>query len=67
MARRCDVCNKGPMTGMQYSFLRSHFNPEAKRRWIPNLQPVKAVVGSSVKRMKVCTGCLKAGKVKRAV
>lgn len=67
MARRCDVCDKGPMTGYNYTFLRSHYNPHNKRRWLPNLQPVKALVGQTTKRMKVCTCCLKAGKVKRAV
>ncbi|HEY9871615.1 MAG TPA: 50S ribosomal protein L28 [Candidatus Obscuribacterales bacterium] len=67
MARRCDVCGKGPMTGYNYTFLRSHWNPHNKRRWLPNLQPVKALVGGAIKRLKVCTGCIKAGKVRRAV
>ncbi|MCW5821207.1 MAG: 50S ribosomal protein L28 [Cyanobacteria bacterium TGS_CYA1] len=67
MAKRCDVCEKGPTTGYNYSFLRSHYNPQNKRRWIPNLQSVRARVGQTVKRMKVCTSCLKAGKVSRAV
>ncbi|MBP9094669.1 50S ribosomal protein L28 [bacterium] len=67
MAKRCDVCGKGPQTGVQYTFLRSHWNPHGKRRWLPNLQPFKALVGKTVKRMKVCTSCIKAGKVKRAV
>ena len=67
MARRCDVCEKGPRSGLNYTFLRSHWNPHNKRRWLPNIQSVKAKVGSSVKRMKVCTSCLKAGKVIKAV
>jgi large subunit ribosomal protein L28 len=67
MAKRCDVCNKGPMTGYGYTFLRSHWNAHAKRRWLPNLQPVKAVVNKSIKRLKVCTSCIKAGKIQRAV
>lgn len=66
MAKRCDVCGKGPMTGFNYTFLRSHFNPHNKRRWLPNLQPVRAVVNKAVKRLKVCTSCIKAGKVVRA-
>jgi len=32
-----------------------------------HLQPVKARIGSAVKRLKVCTSCIKAGKVARAV
>jgi large subunit ribosomal protein L28 len=67
MAKRCDVCGKGPMTGYGYTFLRSHYNPHNKRRWLPNLQPVKAIVQNTVKRLKVCTSCIKAGKIKRAV
>jgi large subunit ribosomal protein L28 len=67
MAKRCDVCNKGALTGYSYTFLRAHWNSNVKRRWLPNLQNVKAKVGSSTKRMKVCTKCLKAGKVQKAV
>jgi len=67
MAKRCDVCGKGPMTGVNYTFLRSHYNPHNKRRWMPNLQPVRALVDKAVKRMKVCTSCIKAGKIQRAV
>ncbi len=55
------------MTGFGYTFLRSHWNPHAKRRWLPNLQPVKALVNKTIKRMKVCTSCIKAGKIQRAV
>lgn len=67
MSKRCDVCGKGPQVGKQYTFLRSHFNPHGKRRWLPNLQPFKAAVGNTVKRLKVCTSCIKAGKVQRAL
>jgi large subunit ribosomal protein L28 len=68
MAKCCDVCGKGPQTGYNYTFLRSHWNPHNKRRWLPNLQPVRAVrpTGGTA-RLKVCTSCIKAGKVKRAV
>jgi large subunit ribosomal protein L28 len=67
MAKRCDVCGKGPRTGYSYTFLRSHWNAHDKRRWLPNLQPVRAVVKNSIKRLKVCTSCIKAGKIQRAV
>jgi large subunit ribosomal protein L28 len=55
------------MTGVNYTFLRSHFNPHNNRRWMPNLQPVRALVDKTVKRLKVCTSCIKAGKIQRAV
>ncbi len=66
MAKRCDVCGKGPMTGRNYSFLRSHYNPQNKRRFMPNLQSVKALINKTVKRIKACTKCIKAGKIRRA-
>jgi len=67
MAKRCDICGKSPTTGVNYTFLRSHFNPHNKRRWMPNLQPVRAVVNKAIRRLKVCTSCIKAGKIERAV
>lgn len=36
------------------------------RKFIPNLQRVKAVVGGTVRRMRVCTRCIKTGRVKKA-
>jgi len=63
MSRRCDICGKGPWTGLQVS----HSHRRTKRRWLPNLQKVKAVVDGKVKTIKVCTRCLKAGKVVRAL
>ena len=51
MARRCDVCGKGPLS----SSSRSHSNIKTKRRLYLNLQ-VKQIDG---KKMKVCAGCLK--------
>ena len=62
MGRRCVVCDKRPRTG--YSVSHSHH--KTKRRFNPNLQKVRAVIGGTVRRVTVCTSCLKAGKVKRA-
>ncbi|MDI9259962.1 50S ribosomal protein L28 [Alicyclobacillus sendaiensis] len=63
MARRCEVCGRGPQVGNKIS----HSHILTKRRWYPNLQTVRAEVDGSVKRIRVCTRCLKAGKVKRAI
>ena len=63
MARVCAICGKRPGYGNKVS----HSNKRSKRRWIPNLQRVKAIIDGKVKRIRVCTKCLKAGKVKRAV
>ena len=44
----------------------SHANNVSARRFEPNLQEVKAVVNGGNKRMKVCTRCLRSGKVTKA-
>lgn len=60
MAAVCDVCGKGPGFGMSVS----HSHRRTPRRWNPNIQTVRAKVGSEKrKRMNVCTSCIKAGKV----
>ena len=65
MAANCDVCGKGP--GFGHSI--SHSHRRTKRRWNPNIQRVRAMVGAAgktPKRLNVCTSCLKAGKVTKA-
>jgi large subunit ribosomal protein L28 len=44
----------------------SHANNKSKRRWNPNLQRVRANLEGTVKYIKVCTRCLRSGKVKKA-
>jgi large subunit ribosomal protein L28 len=63
MAAVCDICGRHPGTGMKVS----HSHRRSKRRWLPNIQKVRAVVDGSPRRLHVCTKCLKAGKVVRAV
>jgi large subunit ribosomal protein L28 len=41
----------------------SHSHRRTKRRWNPNIQRVRALVGATPVRMNVCTGCLRSGKV----
>ena len=62
MARVCDVCGKGPRFGNKIS----HAHNVSKRRWNVNLRPVRARVMGSTKRMRVCTSCLRSGKVVKA-
>ena len=63
MASLCEVCGKGMMTGMNVS----HSHLKTKRSWKPNIQRVRAVVDGEVKRINVCTRCLRSGKVERAL
>jgi large subunit ribosomal protein L28 len=59
MAQVCEICGKGPQFGNNIS----HAHNVTRRRWNPNLQSVKAVVNGVGKRVRVCTTCIKAGKV----
>lgn len=62
MANVCHVCGKGPGTGNNVS----NANNRTKRRFMPNLQKVRILDDGSKRRVKVCTRCLKAGKVRKA-
>ena len=59
MARMCEVCGKKPMVGNNVS----HAHNLTKRRFNPNLQRVRAVSNGRVKKMVVCTNCIKSGYV----
>jgi large subunit ribosomal protein L28 len=45
----------------------SHSHRRSPKRWNPNVQRVRALVNGTPRRLHVCTSCLKAGKVQRAV
>ena len=62
MARRCELCGKGPLVGNNVS----HANNKTKTRSLPNLRSVRAVVDGSVRHVRVCTRCLKAGRIVKA-
>ncbi len=62
MSAVCDLCGKSPQFGKQIS----HSHRRTNRRWNPNIQTVRALVDGASKRLRVCTSCLKAGKVTRA-
>ncbi|HEY4910433.1 MAG TPA: 50S ribosomal protein L28 [Methylomirabilota bacterium] len=64
MAQRCDVCGKGPSVGHKIS----HAHNVTKRRWLVNLVSMRGKIGAGVvQRLRVCTRCLKAGKVTKVV
>jgi large subunit ribosomal protein L28 len=62
MARVCEICGKGPIAGHNVS----HANNKTPRRWYPNLQRVRVVVNGVVRRMRVCTQCIKSNRVAKA-
>jgi large subunit ribosomal protein L28 len=63
MAAVCEVCGKRPSFGMSIS----HSHRRTKRRWNPNIQRVRAMVNGAPKRVHVCTSCIRAGKIAKAV
>ncbi|MCY6483994.1 50S ribosomal protein L28 [Clostridium aestuarii] len=63
MAKKCDICGKGVVSGVQYS----HSHRQSKRKWAPNIKSIKALVNGSPRKINVCTRCLRSGKVQRAV
>ena len=63
MAKVCDICQKGKLSGHNFS----HSNRKSNRFWQPNLKKVKAIIDGSHKTIKVCTKCIRSGKVRRAL
>ena len=61
MAKQCYFCGKKTVAGRQIS----HAHNVTRRTWEPNLQSVRAFVEGGVKRIKVCTRCLRSGKVEK--
>jgi large subunit ribosomal protein L28 len=59
MAKRCEICGKGPASGNNVS----HAHNKTRRRWLPNLQRVRAMVDGRVQRVRACTRCIRDGKV----
>jgi len=62
MAQRCEICGKGPMTGHTVS----HAHNVRNRRWLPNLQRVRALVDGRPQQIRVCTECIRSGRVVKA-
>ncbi|MCD6288700.1 MAG: 50S ribosomal protein L28 [Candidatus Hydrogenedentes bacterium] len=75
MARKCDICGRGPRVGnnvvrrgkpKKEGGIGLNVTGISKRRFLPNIQNVRVLHNGSVRRMKVCTRCLKKGKVVKA-
>jgi large subunit ribosomal protein L28 len=62
MARVCEVCGRGPQFGHKIS----HAHNVSKRRWNINLQSVRAFINGATHKMRVCTSCIRSGKIQKA-
>lgn len=63
MARNCEICGKGRISGNKVS----HSNRHTRRVWLPNIRTVRAIVNGTPMKVDTCTRCLRSGKVQRAV
>ncbi|HNW25093.1 MAG: 50S ribosomal protein L28 [Candidatus Cloacimonas sp.] len=63
MSKVCDICGKTAQVGNS----RSHALNATKRRFYPNLHEIRVASDGGTKKIKVCSSCLKANKVRKAV
>jgi len=61
MGKNCELCGRGPVFGNRIS----HAHNVTKRRWNVNLQTVRAILNGANKRIRVCTSCIRNGKVQK--
>ena len=62
MAKHCEICGRSPVVGRQLS----HAHNVSARRFEPNLQTVRAMINGGIKRIRVCTRCIRSGRVTKA-
>ena len=62
MAKVCEVCGKTPVVGR----VVSHAHNVRARRFEPNLQKVRAVVNGGIRRLRVCTRCIRSNKIQKS-
>lgn len=62
MSKKCEICGKKPIVGNNVS----HAHNVTKRRFNPNLQRVRANQNGTIKKISVCTSCIRSGRVVKA-
>ena len=62
MSKECAICGRKPVVGRTIS----HAHNVRPRRFEPNLQTVRALIDGGVRRIRVCTRCLRSNKVIKA-
>jgi len=63
MPRMCDICGKKTAFGNNVS----HSHKKTRRTFKPNLQKARVMLDGKVKNISICTSCMKANKVKKAI
>jgi large subunit ribosomal protein L28 len=62
MSKMCEICGRKPVVGRTVS----HAHNVRARRFLPNLQRVRALINGGVRRIRVCTRCLRSNKIVKA-
>jgi len=52
---KCDLCGKS----LHFGYAVSHSKRHTKRQWLPNIHSARVTVNGILKRLKVCTRCLR--------
>ncbi|MGH9231897.1 MAG: 50S ribosomal protein L28 [Acidimicrobiales bacterium] len=70
MSAVCEICGKRPSFGHKVSRLgkgaiKRRVRSRVPRRFDPNIQRVRAVINGGVRRVDVCTSCIKAGRIQK--
>lgn len=63
MGLRCEICGKS----VSFGRIVSHSNKRSPRKIKPNIRKVRAVIDGKVRRVKICTSCLKLGRIQKAI
>lgn len=75
MAKVCEICGKGPRTGNKIvrkglekkkGGIGLHTTGITRRRYLPNIQKIRVMENGGIRSRRVCTSCIKAGKVTKA-
>ncbi|MCA9407440.1 MAG: 50S ribosomal protein L28 [Candidatus Omnitrophica bacterium] len=75
MSKICSVCQKGSIPGIKYKRrgqikrtggAGSKIIGKTLRRFYPNIKRVKVNLQGTIRRVRVCTSCIQAGKIVKA-
>jgi large subunit ribosomal protein L28 len=76
MTQKCDVCGKTPATGNRVSqrgkpkYLGGNGRKTtgiSRRLFRPNLQKIRVQEGGNSVKRRVCTACIRAGRIQKAI
>lgn len=75
MSKFCEICGKGPVAGRtikrrglakKKGGVGKKITGVSNRRFLPNLQRIKIIIDGVKRTARVCTACIRSGKIKKA-